>query len=378
MFKYLSIVAIFLLIASCSMSQNVLKQVSLSQNSKLSEVFSNPEKYEVQIIYSRIIRTDGAVEFEDYKYRVDAEAYFYPASTVKLPIAVLSLEKVNELSEEGIDIYKSTPYHLENDSINHSIANDIDAIFAVSDNDAYNRLFEFLGQDYINAKLKSKGLAPVRISHRFSGEGSGDTLTKQMIFKTENGEFKLPVSNNAKADSLMIHDVIKGVGYIENEEKVDEPFSFAFKNYFPLETQHKLMKMLFFPGNFPKSKNFHIEPEQMEFLKQAMATLPGEAGYDEQEFYDSYGKFFIYGDSKERIPSHIKIYNKVGYAYGTLTETAYITDEKNNIEFLLSASLLVNQNGIFNDGVYEYKHLGIPFLAELGRELHQKELKRKK
>jgi len=78
-----------------------------------------------------------------------------------------------------------------------------------------------------------------------------------------------------------------------------------------------------------------------------------------------------------QIPSNIEIYNKVGYAYGTLTETAYIVDTKNDIRFILSATILVNDNGIFNDNTYEYEHIGIPFLAQLGRELYTQEKERK-
>ena len=54
----------------------------------------------------------------------------------------------------------------------------------------------------------------------------------------------------------------------------------------------------------------------------------------------------------------IRIYNKVGDAYGTLTDTAYIVDAKAEIEFLLTATVFVNKNGVFNDDVYEYDALG--------------------
>ena len=376
--KFLFLSALFFLVYGCSLQQNVLRQVSKSKDTKLSEVFENSEKYEVQIIYTRIIEKDGKIEFKDFKYRVEPEAYFYPASTVKLPVAVLSLERINELNKEGVKIDKYTPYHFANDSIGHTIAKDINAIFAVSDNDAYNRLFEFLGQDYINSRLRAKGLAPVRISHRFSSEGSADTQTKKMIFNTDEGDYALPVTSNQPADSLQIYNVIKGVGYMKDGEKIDEPFSFELKNYFPIETQHNLMKRLFFPDTFEEQKTFQLGKEDQKFVKDAMSRLPREMDYDETEYYDSYGKFFIYGDTRQRIPSNVKIYNKVGYAYGTLTETAYIKDVENNVQFLLSATLLVNSNGIFNDNDYEYDEIGIPFMAELGREIYQLELKRKK
>ena len=60
-----------------------------------------------------------------------------------------------------------------------------------------------------------------------------------------------------------------------------------------------------------------------------------------------------------------------------LTDVAHIKDTKNNFEFFLSASLLVNDNQIFNDGKYEYDSLGIPFLDELGRQVYAYELSKK-
>ena len=70
----------------------------------------------------------------------------------------------------------------------------------------------------------------------------------------------------------------------------------------------------------------------------------------------------------------LRIYNKVGYAYGTLTDVAYINDTEKGIEFLLAATVLVNENQTFNDNIYEFETKGIPFLAEIGRQLYAHEL----
>ncbi len=71
------------------------------------------------------------------------------------------------------------------------------------------------------------------------------------------------------------------------------------------------------------------------------------------------------------MPNHIEIFNKVGYAYGYLTDCAYIINKKSNKKYLITATIHVNKNQIYNDGVYEYEYetIGIPFLAQLGREL---------
>jgi hypothetical protein len=37
----------------------------------------------------------------------------------------------------------------------------------------------------------------------------------------------------------------------------------------------------------------------------------------------------------------------------------------------------VNGNEIYNDGVYEYEKVGLPFLGELGRRVYQYEINKK-
>ncbi len=113
-----------------------------------------------------------------------------------------------------------------------------------------------------------------------------------------------------------------------------------------------------------------------------MSMYPRESKfpkYSEKDYKDSYKKYFIYGDKSTRIESDsVKIYNVVGQAYGFLSDIAYITDTKNNIEFMLSAVIYLNKDEVLNDGVYEYDTIGFPFLAELGRLVYNYEKTRKK
>ncbi len=373
-----------LLLLGCQIQKTSLEKVSKSKNELLKPVFDNAQKYELQILYTQIDRKpNGEVEFRDFNYRGSDTAYFYPASTVKLPVAVLALEKLKELRhQEKIEISRNTPYCFVPDSVKHSISRDIEAVFAVSDNEAFNRLFEFLGQDYINDKLEQKGLSPARISHRLSVGNALNTQTKPLLFHIpENGDstaFSLPGTKNQVLAPLKMKGIKKGIGFIENDSLVKGAFDFSFKNYFPLGVQHQLMKQLMFPGNFSEHKTFEMDREDREFLLRALSQLPREAGYDPGEYPDSYVKFFLYGDRTKEIPKGIKIYNKIGQAYGTLTETAYITHASLGVEFFLSATLLVNRNGVFNDDTYEYESIGIPFLGALGRAIYDLELTRGK
>jgi hypothetical protein len=332
----------------------------------------NPSKFEVQILFTQIEKdANGKAIFTDYSYQLDNKNYFYPASSVKLPVAVLALELLDKT--EGIS--PLTPYNITGDSIRHSVADDVKQIFAVSDNEAYNRLYELLGRDYINASLREKGLQPVRIAHRLEVENAANAQRDTIHF---NFGINLGGGKDLPVEKISTENLQKGIGFLRNDSLISEAMDFSEKNYFPLETQHNLMKRLFFEKNFTLAEQFQLTASSKKLLQEAMYIVPRKAGYNEGEFYDSYVKFLMYGDTRGRIQDHIKIYNKVGYAYGTLTDTALITDEKANISFLLSATITVNENGILNDDIYEYEAIGLPFMAQLGRELYNSELERKK
>ena len=112
-----------------------------------------------------------------------------------------------------------------------------------------------------------------------------------------------------------------------------------------------------------------------------MSTLPRESKapvYDTADYWDAYVKFLLYGSEKGTLPNNIRIFNKVGDAYGFLTDVAYIVDFKTNTEFMLSATIYCNSDGIFNDDKYNYETIGFPFMKNLGQVIYKYELQRKK
>jgi hypothetical protein len=78
------------------------------------------------------------------------------------------------------------------------------------------------------------------------------------------------------------------------------------------------------------------------------------------------------------IPANIRIFNKIGSAYGFLTDAAYIVDYQEGIEFILAATVYTNANETFNDGNYEYETIGFPFLHDLGQAIYEVESRREK
>jgi hypothetical protein len=347
-----------------------LELILESENPAILQVMHNPEKYEVQIRYTRIARTGDSIKFTEFDYHVDEDRYFYPASTVKFPVAVAALEKLNTLDSLDRD-YR---YYIEGDSVENTFAEDIVKIFAVSDNHASNRLIEFLGQDDINARIQAKNAGPIRISHRL-GYHREDLTTRPLVLYLNDSLTTLttPIINSPPKP-LELQGVYKGIGFYEGDSLISEPFDFSLKNYLPVQTINGLLKRVIFPETFPVNERLQISDEQREFLLNAMKTIPRLSGYSQDMYPDGYCKFFIYGDSEETIPDTIEIFNKVGFAYGTLTDCAYIRDTEKGVEFMLTATILVNGDGVFNDDQYEYDEIGIPFLASLGREIYAYEL----
>lgn len=332
-----------------------------ADSEKIQKVMQNLEAHEVQII---VTDANG----NDYSFQVDDNNYFYPASSVKFPMALAALELVDRFPE----ITSETDFRIEGDSKMTTIRNDIQKIFAVSDNDAYNRLFEFVGLDEINFQFKDKGIGNAKITHRLSTSDARNVTTKGVSFiENDSVIFHVFEKKNKTISPLTIQKTQKGKGFYRNDSLIHQPMDFSEKNYLPITTLHELMKRLHAPKNYDANAQFNFTESDRDFLLKVMHQTPKQQGFTDAEYYDSYVKFFIFGDSKKDMPSHIKIYNKVGYAYGYLTDCAHIVDTKNNISFTITATIHVNKNQIFNDDTYEYDEIGIPFLAELGRQVHQ-------
>ncbi len=364
---------------------NILK----SKPAIFDSVISGPVDRRVQILYTRIERDKkGQPHFTDHTYRANADEYHYPASTIKLPVAILALQKLNELQKEGLDRNttmltdsaspEQTPVLGDRSAADGrpTIAHYIKKILLVSDNDAYNRLYEFLGPDYINATLHRMGYTNTALVHRLSLPLTMEQnrYTNPVRFLSHDGKlvyFKPAQVATWVAPKL---DIQIGVGYIGKEGLVNQPFDFSNKNRFPLADLHRIIRSVLFPESVPNKQRFNLTKSDLEFLRQYMSMLPGESDdprYEATDYWDTYVKFLYYGSEKNTYDPNIRVYNKVGDAYGFLIDGAYFHDVKNNAEFILSALIYCNSDEIFNDDKYDYDAVGFPFLKELGRAIHE-------
>ena len=76
------------------------------------------------------------------------------------------------------------------------------------------------------------------------------------------------------------------------------------------------------------------------------------------------------------MPPAVRVFNKVGWAYGFLTDVSYVLDTVRNVEYMLAATIYVNGDGILNDDRYDYDSIGYPFLYSIGQAVYDYEIKR--
>jgi hypothetical protein len=362
----------------------------LNQNALLKKLTSKADKYHIQIIYTQIDSIENEPVFTDYYFNVNSQNYFYCASLIKLPVSILSLQKLNELGIKSNAVMftdSSIACHRKVKSDTSSITNFpsaehyIKKMLLVSDNEAYSRMYEFLGVDYLHENLLKKGYSEIRILNRYDGncKGKDNLISNPVIFLDENLHVLYRQEQITPSQTFSFPKINMNVGkayYNEKNKLVSKPKNFSGSNYMSLKDCHSILKDLIF-----KSPNsFQISDDQRNFLTRYLSYYPRESAspkYNSKVYYDSYKKYLFYGDSKNTITdTNLIITNIVGQSYGFMSDCTYFSDKKNKIHFMLSAVIYANEDEILNDGKYDYRNIALPYLAELGRQFYRYELKR--
>lgn len=376
-------------------TDQVLRDIlTANSHTQLQTVLQNPAKYRLQIIYTQINRNKkNKPTFRNYYFNYDPALYFNPASMVKMPLAFLALEKLNSLKENGVDKYTTVhfdssqawqhPLHTDASKRDGlpTIAHLIKRAFLISENDPYNRLYQFVGQGETNHLLHRKGYADARITRQFLGlTADQNRHTNAVRFLGESGNVLYHQPPAYNSDSFDFSRTIKlGKAHMNREGKiVAEPFDFTAHNNLSLESMQQMLQSVLFPVSVKKKQRFNLAEDDYRFLYRYLSQYPSETPdpkYDEKIFYDSYVKFF-FRDSTRQMPPGVRVFNKVGWSYGFLTDVSYVADFQNGVEFMLAATLYVNEDDILNDGKYEYEQVGHPFLNQLGQTIYQYELQR--
>ena len=391
---FLLFIASFTTIAQTRTDKQLTEIFSKVNDSLFQSVIQHPETYFLQIIYTQINRDKkNNPSFINYYYNYDSLQYLNPASTVKMPLAFLSLEKLNRLKGSGVDMFTPMQYDsaysrqtvLYKDSTAEnglpSIAQFIRKAFLVSDNDAYTRMYEFVGQQTINRRLHEMGYRDLRITRRFMRMNLDENRHTNPIRFINQDEsliyYQPPAFNTDSFDFSPINKM--GIGYMNAQDSlINQPIDFTMANNVTVYHLQQMLQSVLFPNSVSPNRRFHLEKTDYDFLYRYLSQYPSETDYPKYDtglYYDSYVKFF-FRQVGHGIPGHIRVFNKVGWAYGCLTDVSYVADFKNKVEFMLTAAVYVNSDGILNDDKYDYDNIGYPFLYKLGQCIYNYELTR--
>jgi hypothetical protein len=384
-----------LFLASCcsvsfSQSSHFIDSLLHAAIPQYSAVIDNPAKYKLQIIFTQIDRDkNNKPTFTDHKYKL-SKRYFYPASTVKLPMSILALMKVRDLHSKKID--RTTGFGTDSsfycqerikvDSTSGgtfpSVENYIKKMMLVSDNTAFTRTYEFVGYEYAHKKLKEMGFGQVRLLNRLSVSCQGDTakITPPVYFLNEKRDtlYKQPAGTFTTHLYHPIKSSLAGTAYTDGGKRIHTPKDFSRHNYFYVSDLHGMMKQLVFNNQLPEKERMDLDDDDRIFLLEQMGLYPKECEYplyEKKVFYDSYKKYFLHGCAVATIRQDtLRVINVVGKAYGFLIDCAYIIDLKNKTEFLLTTTIYVNERNVIGSGKYEYDQLGLPFMRDLSWALY--------
>ena len=378
--KRILLLAVFSSLLSCN--SNPIELV-LKSDPYLKEIIKDKEDYEIQVMLTKINHNNMKIDFQNYQYQHDENQYFYPASTIKLPIVVLTLKKINELRSKGSDITLKSKIILNNvdnysnfklqDSIT-SFQNLIADIFLVSDNSASNILIDFIGYNYFNDEMQNAGFDRTYLNHKFNPDPYVNSTWQ--ISDLDNNMISSINDNQKiiKADDKT-NGLDKGESRYFNGEILDESLNFSEKNRFSITDMHNLIKYIFYPEIFDMANTFNLNVEDYDFIRYWMSRFTyediGEKFIGDEKFFETYNKFFIHGDEQSVSNEQIRVYNKIGQAYGTSIDNGLIKNYQNNVEFILTSTIYTNKNKVINDNLYEYDDIAEPFLAKLSRAIYK-------
>jgi hypothetical protein len=397
----LTVLVVALISYNYNLSQeNILKKQEFLQFVKgkdplVDAVLKNHEQYKLQIIYGQVTHhSEDSVSIINSSLL--KEGYYYPASSIKLPCALLALEKLNELNIGGDyyfiinnDYLCGNSAHIRNSQNSKTSFYDIiKEMLVVSNNVSYNSVYEFLTPGYLKNKLREKGLNDIHIYKKFAGCNLTDNLKCNSIkFYDRNDRLLyrqdasvLNLSQMAENYSYGQNNLIGSYSYA-NHKTTKKPHDFNYNITASLEDLHSSLIDLIYPNAMSVSNRWRLKESDRQFLTKVLGMFPRELEnkvyQDSTKYPDNLLKYIVFGDPNSNTKSNrVRTFSKIGLAYGFTTEIAYVVDLETNKDFFLSITMYTNKNQTINDGIYQYEQISKPFFGKLGMLLLEYEAHR--
>jgi len=393
------ILIVFLFSSFVSNGQEINNEIDLrdyiqahADEHKLSKDILNDPKFRFQLTYTQIVKNEFDTLFNTNT--IGTEQYYYPASLVKFPVALLALEKMNRLGItlddylriENIgcgnqpDIFTSRGPHVKFRRL-------FEELMVVSDNYFYTLLYQFVTPEEINESLEKKGFVGTNIYKSFAGCEKEDQL-KCYPLDVLDSELKVKYSQDyCELDSV---DMLEHYEYTEDRlfgskhedefvKIVPGPYDLNYSLEIPLHEANEMLIRLMNPELYQHEERWGLRTTDRLELIEMMQKYPRELNHSYRSYVLKYDdnkyKYAIVGEDEH---SHSRTTSKIGLSYGFTSEIAHVLNEEDGVEFFMSVSLYTNANDIVNDGDYEYESVARPFISRLSKLLYAYELQKVK
>lgn len=358
----------------------------LRNDSEIAALIDEGGRRRLQVLAAFPTRAkDGRLVLHRSALRLDAE-YFYPASSVKLFAAYAAIEKLDDMSEElTVPVSTTTPIRFvtgegrSRQVVTTTLRRDLEQALIVSDNDAHDRLFDFVGREELAERLAHIGLKRTILVQHLGKAAKARVATPPLIDLLVPPEPPVSVSHRLgfEVPTSPWAGVRLGRAYVDERGKVVQgPMDFSTKNATSLRDLQDVLIAITRPELFDRlpSGTLHspaARPEVVEILAKLPSELEGSRR-GRPTAKDAFQKPLQVGLTAAFPEEKVRVYGKGGRAYGFTVENAYIVSERTGRGFFLASTLYANDNDTLNDDGYEYLSVGTPFLARLGVILARK------
>ncbi len=362
--------------------RQVIDRILKKGSARLQNVLARADEYGLQICFTRLIKNavdvNASVQFDTYNSTQSAqsEQWFAPASLIKLPLAALLLE---QLEAAKIDwrsaklAFPAMPDCAERATElrqPQAVTRLIERALVLSDDSAYCALFDALGPQKVSDRMRQMGRTDVRIQARFGTCGPENSrITGPVQLVSAAGKLISTIPARAPFALVPAAAPIKiGRAWMQADRRIEGAKDFTTSNSAPLAALHALMLALMRPELVWPTQRFQISEGARQFLLTAMRKNPAESPYSNAAEAKLDRTFFrLLGVGDGQWPKDLIVENKVGWAYGFLSDMAHL--KQGGRECFVSCKMYLNGDGVLNDGRYEYESIGRPAMAEIGRLL---------
>jgi hypothetical protein len=327
-------------------------------------------------------------------FRPEAE-FFYPASAVKLAAAAAALGELRAHAAAGARglgpetplVFEALPgisalYARDPTSPDGrvTLAWEIRKALVISDNEAYNRLYEFAGHRAVNERLWAAGLPSARLVHRFNVVRTPDQNRRSPAIRAfaEGRRRAVPFERPPLFSDLVLPPRTQGglevgTAYIEpgGSARIDQPMDFREKCSMSLADLQRLLGALVEPRleTGVDLGALGLGEADRKFLVKTLGEAPGELSptrWQGEAYREARFRPTLTGVLRVRPRERLEVRGKAGRAYGFHVENAYYRDRRTGRAFFLAATVYANEDGVLNDGRYEYGRVSEPFFTALG------------